>query len=255
MVTPTNNSIVKAFAILDLFDDQRNEVTTADVTELVGLNTITAHRFLKTLLSVGALSSPRKGIYRPGGKLIEYGERARSSRQLALQLQPFLNSLASESGEGAMATTFDGTAITCIAAAHSNNAYIYGARVGARMEAYATANGKLWLAYSGREAVESYLEANQLLPLSRATLVDGNALLAETDEIRRKGHAVNHGEREAGLSAIAMPIFAPNGAMIAGLSIFAPIAVLDRETEERFLSLLKRTNVAAQATLFPASAG
>ncbi|WP_454286172.1 IclR family transcriptional regulator [Rhizobium arsenicireducens] len=253
MATPTNNSIIKAFAILDLFDDQRDELTTADVSDLVGLNTITAHRFLKTLVSVGALHSPRKGIYRLGGKLIAYGERARSSRQLAMQLQPFLNALAAESGEGAMATTFDGTMITCIAAAHSNNAYVYSARVGARMEAYATANGKLWLAYSGKEAVESYLQANQLVPLSRATLIDRSALLRETDAIRRQGHAVNQGERETGLSAVAMPIFAPNGAMIAGLSIFAPIAVLDHETEERFVSLLSLAIAAAGNTLFPPS--
>lgn len=255
MATPTNNSIVKAFAILDLFDDQRSEITTADVSDLVGLNTITAHRFLKTLVSVGALHSPRKGIYRPGGKLIEYGERARSARLLAVQLQPFLNSLASESGEGAMATTFDGTMITCIAAAHSNNAYVYSARVGARMEAYATANGKLWLAYSGREAVESYLNANKLVPLSRATLIDRDALLRETEEIRKNGHAVNHGEREAGLSAVAMPLFAPNGLMIAGLSIFAPIAALDRATEDRFVALLSATIKAAANTLFPPVAG
>ncbi len=251
MATPTNNSIVKAFAILDLFDDQRDELTTADVADLVGLNTITAHRFLKTLVSVGALHSPRKGIYRPGGKLVEYGERARSARQLAMQLQPFLNALAAESGEGAMATTFDGTMITCIAAAHSNNAYVYSARVGARMEAYATANGKLWLAYSGREAVESYLGANRLVPLSRATLIDRDTLLSETEATRRRGYAVNHGEREAGLSAVAMPIFAPNGAMIVGLSIFAPIAVLDPDTEARFVSLLTGIIAVAEKTLFP----
>lgn len=251
MATPTNNSIVKAFAILDLFDDQRDELTTADVADLVGLNTITAHRFLKTLVSVGALHSPRKGIYRPGGKLIEYGERARTARQLAMQLQPFLNTLAAESGEGAMATTFDGTMITCIAAAHSNNAYVYSARVGARMEAYATANGKLWLAYSGREAVESYLEATQLVALSRATLIDRDTFLSETEATRRRGYAVNHGEREAGLSAVAMPVFAPSGAMIAGLSIFAPIAVLDKNTEARFVSLLTATIAVAEKTLFP----
>ena len=35
MATPTNNSIIKAFAILDLFDDQRDELTTADVSDLV----------------------------------------------------------------------------------------------------------------------------------------------------------------------------------------------------------------------------
>lgn len=254
MATPTNNSIVKAFAILDLFDGLREEITTADVVALVGLNTITAHRFLKTLAGLDVLISPRRGVYRLGGKLIEYGERARSFRQLAAQLQPFVNILAAESGEGAMATIFDGTMITCIAAAHSDNAFVFNARVGARMEAYATANGKLWLAYSGTPAVESYLQANQLVPLSKNTHVDLDAFLKEMETIRRAGYATNRGEREAGLSAIAVPIFAPGGAMIAGVSIFAPSPSLDGDREQRILELLRATVAKAEKTLFPNSA-
>ena len=48
-----------------------------------------------------------------------------------------------------------------------------------------------------------------------------------------------------------MPIFAPNGAMIVGLSIFAPIAVLDPDTEARFVSLLTGIIAVAEKTLFP----
>lgn len=240
MPTPLNNSVVKAFAILDLFDDKRQEVTARDVATLVGLNGITAHRFLKTLVDTGVLSSPRRGVFILGGKLIDYGERAKSFSRLAACIQPFLNELAMETREGAMATTFDGSLITCIAAAHSDQTFSFNARVGARMEAYATANGKLWLAMMDPPALDSFFAANALNPLSENTLIDETALRRELEKIRANGYATNRGERETGLSAIAVPVRTSGGNMVAGMSVFGPSPRFHEQTETRILSLLLR---------------
>lgn len=241
MPTPLNNSVVKAFAILDVFDDKRHEVTARDVASLVGLNGITAHRFLKTLLETGVLSSPRKGVFTLGGKLIDYGERAKSFSRLAARIQPFLNELTVETREGAMATTFDGSLITCIAAAHSDQSFSFNARVGARMEAYATANGKLWLAMADPAALDSFFAANALSPLSDRTLVDETALRRELAAIRHNGFATNRGERETGLSAIAVPVTTRAGTMVAGMSVFGPSPRFNEQTEATILSLLLAT--------------
>jgi len=250
MVTPINNSVVKAFAILDIFNDHRETVTTNDVVSLLGLNTITAHRFLKTLVQVGALASPHKGIYQLGFKLVDYGERAGSFRRMGAVLQPFLNKLAAETNEGALATTFDGTAVTCIATAHPDHAFVFNARVGARHEPYATANGKLWLAHIGQDRLESYLASNELVPISKNTLTNKDALFEELALIREQGYATNRSEREAGLHAVAAPIFSRTGEMVTGISVFAPAERMSREKEEEIFKVLTRTLEKAQATLY-----
>ncbi len=241
MPTPLNNSIVKAVAILDLFDDKRQELAARDVAELEGLNSITAHRFLKTLTETGLLYSPRKGRYRLGGKLIDYGERAKSFSRLAAQIQPFLNELAAMTKEGAMATTFDGSFITCIAAAHSDQTFSFNARVGARMEAYATANGKLWLAMADPIMLDSYFAANVMLPLSADTVIEEGVLRQEIGRIRRDGYATNRGERETGLSAIAVPVTTRADNMVAGMSVFGPSARFAGDRWETLLTLLQAT--------------
>ncbi|CAD7048821.1 IclR family transcriptional regulator [Pseudorhizobium endolithicum] len=241
MPTPLNNSIVRAVAILDLFDDKRQELTARDVAELEGLNGITAHRFLKTLAETGLLYSPRRGVFRLGGKLIDYGERAKSFSRLAAQVQPFLNELAATTKEGAMATTFDGSFITCIAAAHSDETFSFNARVGARMEAYATANGKLWLAMADPVMLDSYFAANSLVPLSEDTVVEEGALRKELDRIRRDGYSMNRGERETGLSAMAVPVTTRAGNMVAGMSVFGPSARFGGDRWETLLLLLQTT--------------
>ncbi|MNL39643.1 HTH-type transcriptional regulator YiaJ [compost metagenome] len=109
------------------------------------------------------------------------------------------------------------------------------------MEAYATANGKLWLAYGDRKALDGYLAATALTPLSDDTLTGREVLLAEMDRIRENGFATNRGEREVGLGAVAVPIFGRLGRMVAGISIFAPANRMDAAAEERALRLLRET--------------
>ncbi|MBL4906358.1 MAG: IclR family transcriptional regulator [Sneathiella sp.] len=253
MATPVNNSVVKSFAILDIFDDHRDEITTLDVVTRLGFNTVTAHRFLKTLVHVGALISPHKGVYRLGFKLVDYGVQANSSKQLAFLLQPFLNALAAQTNEGAMATVFDGSAVTCIATAYSDQAFVFNARVGARHEAYATANGKIWLANIGPDRLESYLVSNELLPLSENTLTDREALLNELEKVRNAGYATNHSERETGLHAIAVPVFSRTGEMVAGVSVFAPAQRMDPENEKNILEILMGIVKRVQSALYGAS--
>lgn len=250
MATPINNSVVKSFAILDVFNDIREEVTTNEIVDLLGINSVTAHRFLKTLVQVGALVSPRKGIYRLGFKLVDYGERAKSSRQLAINLQPFLNRLASQTNEGVMATVFDGSAVTCIATAYSDQAFVFNARVGARHEAYATANGKIWLANIGAARLESYLISNDLVAIGKNTLTDRDALMAELDLVQSRGFATNHSERESGLHAIAVPVFMKTGEMVVGISVFAPAERLDPQAEKKILKTLMQTVPQIQSALY-----
>ena len=241
MATGLNNSVLRAFRILDLFDGERHEITTAHVAGALRLNAVTAHRFLKTLESAGALVSPRKGLYRLGFKLLDYGERAGNARQLAHLLQPYLNELTAETEEGAMATVFDGTAVTCIATAYSSQAIVFNARVGARHEPHATANGKLWLAHIGAARLERFLAANPLTPFSNATIASRQALLSEIEAIRARGYATNRSEREAGLNAVAVPLMARSGDMLAGVSVFAPSHRLPQSDEPRIAALIGDT--------------
>jgi Transcriptional regulator len=249
MATPLNSTVVKAFEILDLFDDGRLEITTQDVADATGLNTVTAHRFLKTLVHVGALSSPYKGVYRLGLKLVDYGKRADDTRRLAILLQPYLNELAEETSEAAMATTFDGSMAVCLAVAHSHRFLTFTSRVGARHEAYSTANGKLWLAHLPDRERENYFATHDLVPFSERTNIDRERLLAEFAEIRARGYSTNRGERERSLGAVAVPLFSPQKTMVAGISVFGPEERISRIGEEKLAAIIRRSIASAQKAL------
>lgn len=163
--------------------------------------------------------------------------------------QPTLNELARSANESAMATLFDGRYVICIATAMSERALAFAARVGARFEAHATANGKVWPASLSDAALAYHLESVPREALSERTLISSEALRADIEGVRRRGYATNVGEREDNLTAVAVPVSSHNGEMIAGMSVFGPSNRFGRAAVERSLALLRRAATEA-AELF-----
>lgn len=251
MAGQINNSIVRSFAILGLFSEHRTEITSAVVVRELGLNAVTAHRFLKSLEHVGALVSIGRGVYRLGYRLFDLAGQVEAEPHLAMQLQPVLDDLAAAANESAMATRFDGRNVFCIATGLSKHAVAFNARVGARFETHATANGKLWLAELDDAALNRHLATVPRETFSGRTVVSTESLLAEIAVIRERGYAINDGEREPDLRAIAAPVRDTSGRMIAGISVFGPSSRFDRAACDAALPLLLEAVAQAGSRLAP----
>lgn len=242
MAVQTNGSVVKAFEILGLFGPGCGEISAGYVEEKLGTNFITAHRFLRTLESVGALVAVSKGNYRLGFMLVDLGQRAADEAGLSRVLQPLLSDVTRDVHEASMATVFDGSMVVCIAKAASPHPLFVDIRIGSRLEAYCTAHGKLWLAHLPEAQLERYLDQVTLRRLTPTSIVERDALLAELDEIRRTGLAYNRGEREADIRAVAVPVLTHGGRLVCGLSVFGPP---HRLTDEALVAATVRLRHAA----------
>ncbi|ESR26201.1 IclR family transcriptional regulator [Lutibaculum baratangense] len=250
MASQLNGSVIKAFAILDLFTDARSEVTAGIVARELGINAITAHRFLKTLEHVGALVAVSKGVFRLGFTLVDLGDRVSEGGSLARTLQPILDSVTRAIGEASMATVFSADMVVCIAHAHSGRSLSVDVRVGTRLDAYCTAHGKLWLSQLREAELQRYLETVPLDRQSPHTIVDRAALLEELEHVRRQGFAANDGEREEGIRAIAVPILTRAGRMVSSISVFGPSFRLTDEVMERSLARLRAAALEAEQAMY-----
>lgn len=246
MTTPLNGSVVKAFDILNLFHASRSEITAGYVRQNLGMNFITAHRFLRTLESVGALVAVDKGRYRLGYALVDLSQKATEETNLAAILQPQLVGVTKEIQEASMATGFDGQMVVCIAKAASPHPLFVDIRVGSKLEAYCTAHGKLWLAFMDEAKLDQYLDAVVLKQATPASIVDRDKLLDELREVRRTKTAYNYEERDSGIVAVAVPVLARTGKLICGLSVFGPP---HRLTEAALSTAADRLRSAAQAVI------
>ena len=240
MAQQLNNSVARAFEILRLLGRGRARITVAEVTRELGLNAVTAHRFLKTLEAEGALVQVAKGSYRLGYMLVDLGERARDEDRLGQWLQPVLDDLTADLREASMATIYQTGMVACIARAMPPRSLSVDIRVGDRLEAYCTAHGKLWLAHVTPSERARYLDCVRLDALTGRTIVRRNLLQDEIEAVRQRGYSYNLGEREDGITAVAVPVKTDGGRMVAGLSMFGPSSRIDRAALDRGLQRLQQ---------------
>lgn len=250
MTSQLNGSVLKAFKILDLFAAGKNELTARETADALGINMITAHRFLHTLVHAGALRATSRGVFRLGYMFADLGERVLQGDNLPALLQPILDQLARDTGEACMATEFERDMATCIAKALPDRPLYVDIRIGSKLDAFCTAHGKLWLAHLRTEDQDRYFKNAALTNKTDHTITDINALKSELATIRAQGFATNDGEREHDIYAIAVPITTQHGKMISAFSVFgASPAILD-QNREIFLSHLQMAALAARSTLY-----
>jgi IclR family pca regulon transcriptional regulator len=235
-----NNSVARAFAILDLFSERRPELNARDVATELQLNLVTAHRFLRSLAAVGALVAVARGRYRLGYLFADLGSRVVHFSTLAGAAQPVLEQVTADINEASMAAALESNMISCIAVALSGRTLSVHIRPGTRIDAYCSATGKVWLAHLPCPALQRFLNEVELRPLTARTIASSGALERELEKVRSDGYAVNDGEREDGLRAIAVPVTRRNGEMLAAISVFGPTSRMSSDVMDRALAHLRR---------------
>lgn len=232
MPTPLNNSVLKAFEILSLLDRTRPEISSAMVAEALGLNNATAHRFLLTLESTGALRSTKRGYFALGPKIDELGLTSQETGAIGLLIQPELNALSAALGESVMVCRLSRIGPRCVAVANSSQAISVNITVGTVLPFYTSAQGKLWLSEMDQNARQSLT-----MNAAKAGIVPTPKAQAHLEEqlgqIARVGHATNLGETEADIAAYAVPIRDHTDRMTLSLSVFG----LLRRFDDAFLEM------------------
>lgn len=248
MSTPLNGSVLKGFAILGLFSQDRTEITAATVTSELSMNTATAHRFLTTLVEAGVLTSLRRGQYCLGHRMQELGKIAEKSLGLEALVQPVIDRVSGDLNESVMACRLGDAGPICLAVSPSARSISVNIKVGTVLPLHASAQGKLWLAFLDPKDRNARLSRMTLTAYSDHTNTDLSALLAELAMIQKQGFALNKGENETDIGAVSVPVFDKRGQMIVSLSVFGMLSRFDGQMTERAKQALRHAAKEIEAT-------
>ncbi|MFK0173533.1 IclR family transcriptional regulator [Streptomyces sp. NPDC090306] len=208
-------SVRRALDILSLLTEEQPVVPLRTVVEATGLPKTTVVRLVQTLEQYGLLWATEAG-YMAGPGLWRWAYLAASSWQLPPETVDLLRGLVARHGETVNLMIRRDVQRVCVAQQESPRPLRHVVRIGDELPLWAGASSKVLL--SG---------ADDAL-LSRIALLsphgEGHAaqLRAWSDEAERAGFAVSHGERESGLTAVAVPIRAAGGGVAASLSLSGP---------------------------------
>jgi IclR family transcriptional regulator, acetate operon repressor len=124
-------------------------------------------------------------------------------------------------------------------AVNSTQPVHYAMRAGIRAPLYASAAGRVLLAFAPEERRRDYFARAQLKPLTSRTATDRDVIEAKLAEVARLGYCASFGEMLKDTAAIAVPVHDPNGSATGALMIAAPLDRM-RANLDRFLDAVRR---------------
>ena len=211
-------SVGRAFEILEVIAAQGGELSLSEIAASVGLPAPSAHRLLRTLVSLGYLRQENSRRYALAPRLIRLGDAA--ARQFGAWGYPVLNGLMEAIGESANMAILDGTNAIYVAQVAGRHSMRMFTEVGRRVPLHATGVGKALLAQLPDEEIVRILDLAGMPTVTPHTITDAAVLLQDVRASRIRGYTIDDGEQEVGVSCVAVTV--PNAPTPTAISISAP---------------------------------
>jgi DNA-binding IclR family transcriptional regulator len=212
--------------LLKALGAEPGEPTLAELVRTVGLNKTTAYRLLTALESEGLVERGSGDGYRLGPELLALGGRALGASDLREAARGELVALARKTRETAHLEVRVGGETLILDEVMGSHRVGTMPSVGTRWPAHATSTGKVLLAALGASDLETFL-ASPLHALTPRTITDPQALRRELLRVRERGYATGIEELEPGFMAVAVPVYARGGQVVAAVGIGGPRVRLD----------------------------
>jgi DNA-binding IclR family transcriptional regulator len=229
-------SVQRALDILSLLTEERPLVTIRDIVDATGLAKTTVIRLVQTLEQSGLLWATNSG-YMAGPGLWRWAHLARRSWELPPETQRLMRELAARQRETVNLYVARDIYRVCIAQQESPQPLRHVVHVGDELPLWGGASAKVLL----RDATPSLLaRVARSSPYGEGHV---KRLQEWIDTTAQDGFATSHGEREDGLTAVAVPITGRSGAVLAALSLSGPSM---RFTDQRIVEFAADLKTVAQ---------
>lgn len=236
-------AVDRAVSILEILA-RRGPTRVTEVAGELGIHKSTAFRLLSTLEARGLVEQETgRGRYRLGFGIVRLAGGATVRLEFHQYSRPICLRLAEETGETVNMAIRDGRHAINIEQVMGSSAVTTVNWVGQRTPLHATSSGKVFLAHLPEPELTGLL-AGPLERFTPGTVVDPAGLAAQLDRVRADGYAYTVEELEVGLNAVAAPIRAADGTVVAAVSVSGPSY---RIAPERVADLGELVKIAARA--------
>jgi len=208
--------------LLRMFES-RELLRVNEVSRQMNLSRSTVHRMLTTLAHHGfVVQDGFSRGYAPGPALVDIGLAVVHLMDIRQTARPGLEALRGATGETVHLAVMRDREVLYLDGLESERLVRAGQRIGQTLPAYATAAGKALLAEMSDDAVRAMYPEPDLPPVTARSLRTRAALLEALSTVREVGYAVNHGESEDDISALAGVVRDRRGRPRASLVVTAP---------------------------------
>ena len=219
-------SLDRAFELLECLAEAGGALGLSELAQSTGLPLPTIHRIMRSLIGKGYARQEPSRRYALGARLIRLGEAA--GRTLGSGAVPYLAQVVAQIGETANLAILEGDAVVYLAQVPSRHSMRMFTEVGRRVEPHSTGVGKALLSLLPDGKVVALCRRTGMPVQTARTITSPDALIAELQDIRALGYAVDDGEQEVGVRCVAAPVL--NAPAPVAISVSGPT---ERVTTER----------------------
>ncbi len=131
----------------------------------------------------------------------------------------------------------DGFDVVYVEKKECNKSIKTSTKIGARIPAYITADGKIILSYLDDDKLNEYVP-EKIKKLTPNTITDRNKLLKVLHEMKNKGYATDNEEVVQGISCVAAPIIEHTGRVRFSLSITGPTVRMTKDKMKEYVDII-----------------
>ncbi len=208
---PPNKSLAKALEILDAFSTEHPERGIHELGRELGINPTTVYRVVRTLYNAGYLEQNKQTLnYALGPEVLKLANIYTYHNPLPLVARRVFESYAARFEHNFFLATLSRYEVIYLAVMDGKGPIKVAVTPGFSLPLHSNALGKLLLAYKDKAYVQEFINKNTLETFTPRTVSQPDALLAQLEQIRQQGYAVNDGEQFDEIGAVAVPLYGPN---------------------------------------------
>ncbi|MGW3269192.1 IclR family transcriptional regulator [Streptomyces sp. NPDC001056] len=235
-------SVDRAVSVLEILARDGEAGVTEIATEL-DVHKSTAFRLLGVLENRGLVAQAKdRGKYRLGAGVLRLAGAAAVRLDISQEGVPVCREVADELGETVNIAVLDEDAAVNIMQARGTASVAAQNWLGRRTPLHATSSGKVLLAHLP-PALREGLLARPLHRFTERTATGAAMLRTELATVVEQGYGVTVEELEPGLAAVAAPVRAHDGEVIAAISVSGPVYRLN---PDRLPEVARRTVAAGR---------
>ena len=244
-------SVVNALDLLEELSSEGRELGVTELSRRLNLHKNNVFRLLATLESRGYVEQNKETEnYRLGLKSLELGQNYLRQMSLIKQVRPILEELVSRCNENAGLGVVRQQWVVYLDVVEAKRMVRVACRAGWRLPVYASAIGKVQLAFKSESEIEKSVNWDEMRAFTPNTITGREAFLKHLEEVRERGYAVDNEEYEEGVKCVAVPVRDYTRRVVAGISVQAPVFRLPPERiEEEIVPILKEAGVKASQRL------
>lgn len=246
-----NQSIGKAFVILEAMVEANKSLRLLDISKQLGIPSSTVIRYLNTLIDFGYVKQESDtSRYYLTLKLASLGNKVYSRFQFQTVLKKYLYRISDILQESVSLSVDQDMNVVYIDAVEGPDHMLQTLqRIGKVAPMHSTGAGKvLLLNYSDRE-LDRFFDIKGLPGYTQNTLTTKLSFLKALEQVRTNGFAYDNEECEIGVKCVAFPIRDFTGKVIAALSVSAPISRMSQSREAEIIETLREGAMEASSEL------